>query len=118
MALKARDIGNDRGIVFNQEARLTADVPRRRDARGAGSGRAGSSRLEGSLMSASALLLWDRSSSASKFEVVKERKDRFDKMDMPDQRRWPWREGRWSGTFGGIAGRPRELPPSRGNLRR
>ena len=33
VALKAGDVGSDRGAVFNQEARLATDVPRHRDAR-------------------------------------------------------------------------------------
>jgi hypothetical protein len=33
VALKAGDVGSDRGTVFNQEARLATDVPRHRDAR-------------------------------------------------------------------------------------
>ena len=33
VALKAGDVGSDNGTVFNQEARLAADIPRRRDAR-------------------------------------------------------------------------------------
>jgi hypothetical protein len=33
VALKAGDVGSDNGTVFNQEARLAADISRRSDAR-------------------------------------------------------------------------------------